>query len=52
MVLKSMKLSLINNGLVMTRFKHKVLKFELKNENKMLILTWIRLLDINVCLIT
>ena len=41
MVLKSMKLSLINNGLVMTRFKHKILKFELKNENKMLILTWI-----------
>ena len=37
MVLKSMKLRLINNGLVMTQFKHKRLKFELKNEIKILI---------------
>ena len=37
MVLKGMKLSLINNGLVMTRFKHKRVKFELKNEIKILI---------------
>ena len=37
MVLKSMKLHLINNDLVMTRFKHKRLKFELKNELKILV---------------
>ena len=32
-----MKLHLINNGLVMTRFKHKILKFELENDIKILI---------------